>query len=183
MLKKLLEKPSNKILYVLLIVSLVLFIILTIFFQVYPVNTNMSPYGILDFELAFSSESIKIIFTEWNTNPVIFHEQLVGVYVDFVYIISYVLMFDLIMLLLIRKFDGRFQNFSLLMMLLPVIAGICDVIENIGLLNMLNTRDLYISGSGSDIIPFMTSTFATTKFMLLILSLIFIMIELTYLIK
>ncbi|MHA1251895.1 MAG: hypothetical protein ACTSRP_18045 [Candidatus Helarchaeota archaeon] len=47
---------------------------------------------------------------------------------------------------------------------------------------MLNTRDLYISGSGSDIIPFMTSTFATTKFMLLILSLIFIMIELTYLI-
>ncbi|MHA1270918.1 MAG: hypothetical protein ACTSPY_14080 [Candidatus Helarchaeota archaeon] len=176
MLNKLLESPSKRFVKIITIGSLILFIILTIVFQIIQVNTNATPYGVIDFELAFTAQTISIIFNVWNTNPIIFQEQFLGVYLDwFLYIPAYTLAIAGTMILLTRNAKGKLQKFSLYLILIPFIAAICDVIENFGLISMLNNKSLYLILSAPDTIPFVTSIFASLKFILLLISIIVIL--------
>jgi hypothetical protein len=174
MLKKLLDKISDKLLKYTVIIALILFVTLTILFRILAPNTNASPYGIIDFELAFNIETISIIFTAWNTNPFIFQEQILGVYLDsFLYVPSYVLLIGGIILWFSRKYSGKMQTIGQYFSLVPLIAGICDIVENIGLLSMLDDYLNFIKLTANETIPLMTSIFASVKFLLLIVSICF----------
>jgi hypothetical protein len=174
MLKKLLDKISDKLLKYTVIIALILFVTLTILFRILAPNTNASPYGIIDFELAFNIETISIIFTAWDTNPFIFQEQILGVYLDsFLYVPSYVLLIGGIILWFSRKYSGKMQTIGQYFSLVPLIAGICDIVENIGLLSMLDDYLNFIKLTANETIPLMTSIFASVKFLLLIVSICF----------
>jgi len=181
MLKIFLKRPSDKLLKWATIVAFIVFIIMTVVFQIFPVNTNSTPYGILNFELAFSSQTIKEIFTVWNTNPIIFQEQTIGVYLDyFSYIPAYFLTLDGIILFFTRKFSGKFQKIGLIMLIIPFIAAICDIFENVGLLYMLGDRIAYIAGTGMNLVPLITSSFSVIKFLFLLIGIIFGLFEILY---
>lgn len=174
MLKKILDKINDKLLKYTIIIALILFITLTILFRVLAPNTNASPYGIMDFELAFNIETIRTIFIAWDANPIIFDEQILGVYLDsFLYIPSYVLLIGGIILWFARKYSGKVNTIGHYFTLVPLIAGICDIVENSGLLYMLDNYFSYIKLIADAAIPTMTSIFASIKFILLITSISF----------
>lgn len=181
MIEKLLDKPSKKLIRIITITALLGFIVLTILFQIASPNTNATIYGIIDFELAFSAEQIGIIFNVWNANPIIFNEQTIGVFLDsFLYIPCYTLTLLGITIIFSRGFKGKIQKIGLYFAIIPIIAALCDIIENLGLLNMLTYYNSYIIGTATDIIPMMTSICATIKFLLLLVSIIFILIASIY---
>lgn len=174
MLKKILDKINAKLLKYTIIFALILFVTLTILFRVLAPNTNASPYGIIDFELAFNMETIRTIFIAWDANPIIFEEQTLGVYLDsFLYIPSYVLLIGGIILWFSRKYSGKVNTIGHYFTLIPLIAGICDIVENIGLLYMLDKYFSYIKLTADAAIPLITSVFASIKFILLIVSISF----------
>ncbi|MBD3227016.1 MAG: hypothetical protein GF329_02425 [Candidatus Lokiarchaeota archaeon] len=181
MLEKLLEKPSKKLISVISVIAIVGFIILTIIFRFISPNTNATTYGIIDFELAFTSEQIGIIFNVWNSNPLIFNEQTVGIFLDsFLYIPCYALSLLGVSIILSRSFKGKLQKIGLFFAILPIIAALCDIIENMGLLNMLNNYNSYIAGTAIDVIPIITSICATIKFLLLFISILFVSVASIY---
>jgi len=181
MLKTLLNKPGNKLLLYLSFVSLIGFIILTVLFQIFSSSTNLTGFGIMDFELAFTAAQIANIFNAWNAVPGVFQEQLLGVYLDwFLYIPCYVIFLCGLILLLIRKFEGKMQTIGLALFITPLLAGIFDIVENFGLLTMLNDTALYMSGTASDLIPMITSICASVKFILLLIAIIFALIALIH---
>ncbi|MFX0090935.1 MAG: hypothetical protein ACFFBD_04155 [Candidatus Hodarchaeota archaeon] len=177
-LDRLLENPSKKALMIITILSFVSFSILTILFQVFGTDATATGYGILDFEFGFTSQQIGIIFNAWNDN--IFQQQTLGVYLDFIYIPSYVLLLGGLTLLLARNLEGKIQKMGLFFTITAGIAGMFDITENIGLLLMLNDANSYINGTATDIIPMITSICATIKFGLLIIGIAFFILSLAY---
>ena len=181
MFEKLLEKPSKQLLKIVIIITCLSFIILTILFPICAPNTASTIYGIMNFELAFTSKQIQIIFSVWNTNPLIFQEQILAVYLDyFLYIPSYTLFLGGLVLWFTRKFDGKIQQIGLIITLTPLFAAIFDIIENVGLLVMLNDANGYINGTASAIIPMITSICASIKFLFLIVAIFFALISIIY---
>ncbi|MFX0064339.1 MAG: hypothetical protein ACFFC7_19370 [Candidatus Hermodarchaeota archaeon] len=175
---KLLEWPSKKIHIIVTLIAGLSFLILTILFRVFGNEATATGYGILEFEFGFTAQQIGIIFNAWNT--FIFQQQTLGVYLDFVYIPSYALLLGGLVLWLTRQLEGKMQQIGLLFTVAPIIAGVFDFIENVGLLLMLNDVNSYINGTASDLIPMITSICAFIKFGLLILAIAFFLISLIY---
>ncbi len=178
MFDKLLEWPSKKIHMIVTLVAGLSFLILTILFRVIGNEATATGYGILEFEFGFTAQKIGIIFNAWNNT--IFQQQTLGVYLDFVYILSYALLLGGLVLWVTRQLEGQMQQIGLFFTVAPIIAGVFDFIENIGLLLMLNDVNSYINGTAPDLIPMVTSICAFIKFGLLILAIAFFLISLVY---
>jgi hypothetical protein len=76
-------------------------------------------------------------------------------------------------LLVTRNLKGNLQRIGLYMSILPFVAGIFDVIENINLLLMLTYEEFIWSLS-----PFIASLCATIKFSLIFIVIIFFIMAL-----
>ncbi len=170
MLQKFKDALSEKTLKIVIIITLIIFTILTIIFQLQ--NTTLqiaSGYGILDFEFAFNEATAIIILAAWG--PALRLLVLQGTYLDFLYIISYGLLIMSLNLLLARKLKERWQTVGVLCALAPIIAGLFDVIENVNLIIMLNNPTNF-----SSIAPLLASICATLKFGFLLLGIGFSLI-------
>ncbi|MHA1458351.1 MAG: hypothetical protein ACTSQR_01675 [Promethearchaeota archaeon] len=167
-LEKLKKSPSDLIL--LIIAAIGIIILLAINMLVFePLAQTAYYYGILDFEFAWTKDQILIIFTEWA--GVGMDLQTNGVYWDFLYIIGYTVPLFALILLFTRKLSGRIVDIGLYMSLVPFIAGIFDIVENINLLIMLNDSPDFAS-----FVPLIASVSALIKFGLLLAGAIFFLI-------
>jgi hypothetical protein len=176
-LNKLKEFPTRNLLIIITVLSFLTYIFMTIVIFA-PIEADLkgsTGYGVMEFELAWTSENINKIFSAWGQDGK--NKQLFVTIVDFFYIPSYGFFMGGCILLISRKLEGKIQEIGLYMTLIPFIAGAFDVIENINLILML-TYDSYIWSLS----PFIASLCATIKFGLLMVAIIFFIISIIYLI-
>ena len=169
-LEKLKKIPSDLIL--LIAAALGIIILLTINIVIFEdIAKAFYPYGILDFEFAWTKEQILTIFFVWGPNGITL--QATGVYWDFLYIFGYAVPLFALILFFSRKLEDRAVTIGLYMSLTPIAAGIFDVIENINLLIMLNDPSNFAS-----FVPLIASVSAMIKFGFLIVGAIFFLVAL-----
>jgi hypothetical protein len=173
-LDRLIEKPRNVVILIITIIGFLIFILINqLIFA--PLATQVTGYGILDFEFAWTKEQILVIFSAWGSEGITL--EVLGVYWDFLYIIGYVSFISGCLLLVVRQLDGKLQIIGLWIFLTPIFAGIFDLIENINLLLMLN-----LTPNFSEFIPPIASISALIKFGLLFVGIAFFFIGLILLI-
>jgi hypothetical protein len=128
------------------------------------------PNGILDYEFALTSSRVLAIFNAWGAAGK--QQVAFGIYMDFIYIVAYVALIFGCLLIAARKLEGKFQKIGLYMTLMPIIAAICDVIENVVLLLMIVDSNFVASPS-----PLVTALCATIKFSIIIACILFFIVE------
>ncbi len=176
LLEKLKEFPKQKVLTIITLISFIAFLLLTMIMQSIENELKGSTgYGVMDFEFAWTPETIRKIFSAWGSAGK--KKEATATYWDFLYIPSYSFFMAGCILLVTRKLEGKLQNYGLYITITPLVAGVFDVIENINLLLMLG-NDAYID-MGS---PFIASLCALIKFVLLFLAICFFLIALIILI-
>jgi len=171
-LKKLLEKPKKKNLYILIILSLMATIIIAIAMR--PIeNTlkNVTGFGVMEFEFAWTADMIKIIFNAWGAEGMT--KMTINTYNDFAFIPAYSILSACLLIFVGRRVNGNFQKIGLFMILTPFLAGILDIIENLNLLLMINEPSFITSGS-----PFIASLCALIKFSILLVDIVFFILAL-----
>ncbi|MFW9881325.1 MAG: hypothetical protein ACFFG0_50315 [Candidatus Thorarchaeota archaeon] len=134
-LDKFKEFPRNKVLYLIVITgfSIVLSVEILVFI---PIEANVSGYGILEYEFAWTSTRVEQIFSIWGSSGI--DNQIAAIYWDFLFIIGYVsLTFGLIIIVL-RRSKGKIKTIGSFMTITPFLTGIFDAIENIFLILMAN---------------------------------------------
>jgi len=169
-LEKLKKSPSDLILLNIATIGIIILLIINIFVFEPLANSGLF-YGILDFEFAWTSEQISIIFADWGSEGMAL--QASGVYWDFFYIVGYSIPLFALILLFTRKLSGKIVEIGLYMSLTPIVAGIFDLVENINLLIMLNdTTDF------APFVPLIASVTALIKFSFLLVGAIFFLVVL-----
>ena len=169
-LEKFKEFPKNKTLIIATILSAIPFLVLTIVFCVNEVRLMASAgYGVLDFELAWAPETINQIFTAWG--PIEMQTQVFITYIDYLFIFCYSLFGVECAIILSRKSEGKLRELGLWMILMFILAGVWDALENINLLIML-----FNEASFSPLNPFFASLFATFKISFLVAGLCYLFI-------
>ena len=172
-LEKLKDFPRNKILILITIVAFVLTVLISQFIMA-PIEAELkgaTGYGVIEFEFAWTSEQINTIFKAWGSEGK--KKEAFVTYIDFLFIPCYSLFMAGCILLVTRNLEGKLQEIGLYMTIMPFIAGIFDVIENINLLLMLTNEAFIWSLS-----PFIASLCATIKFSLLFIAIIFFIVAL-----
>lgn len=171
-LDKLKEKPKNKVIIPVTLIAFIIFISLTITFNLITSGIAVfRNYGVLDFEFAWTTEQLNIIFAVWGNEGM--QIQALAVYLDFLYIIGYSLFIFGVLLFIARKLEGKIQNITLIIGLTAFLAGMFDIIENINLLIMLGDP-----GNLSTLNAATASFCATIKFSLLFIEIIWFLITL-----
>lgn len=132
-------------------------------------KSGMSNYGIVDFELAFTSLRAEEILSLWNEEQR--KEATRSLYIDFFFIISYVATLVSLGLLVSYNLQPSFHQVGFYLSLLPIIAGLFDVLENIMLLRILASPD-----DISDGVVLATGLFALLKFILIGITVFYIII-------
>lgn len=167
-LDKLIEFPKNKVVIFITIIAFILAIIISQVIMA-PIEAELkgsTGYGVLEFEFAWTSEQINRIFKAWGSEGK--KKEAFVTYIDFLFIPCYSLFMAGCILFVTRNLDERMQEIGLYMTIIPFIAGIFDVIENINLLLML-TDDRFVWSLS----PFIASLCATIKFSLIFIAIIF----------
>ena len=121
LLERLKVSPSNKTLILATIILFVPFILLTLFFCIneYELETSTG-YGVLDFELAWTSEGFNEISAAWG--PANRQHQIFVHYVDYLYIIFYGLFAAGCILVASRRLKGKLQEVGLFVTLAPLVS-------------------------------------------------------------
>ena len=172
-LEKLIEFPKNKVVVLITIAAFILALLISQVIMA-PIEAELkgsTGYGVIEFEFAWTSEQINTIFKAWGSEGK--KKEAFVTYIDFLFIPCYSLFMAGCILLLTRKLEGKLQEVGIYMAILPFVAGIFDVIENINLLLML-TYDAFIWSLS----PFIASLCATIKFSLIFIAIIFFIVAL-----
>jgi len=176
-LEKLKEFPKNNIVILITIIAFILGIVISQFIMA-PIEAQLKSstgYGVIEFEFAWTSEEINRIFKAWGAEGK--KKEAFVTYIDFIFIPCYSFFMAGCLLLVSRKLDGKVQEIGLFFTIMPLIAGIFDVIENIFLLLMLTNETFIWTLS-----PFIASLCATIKFSLIFLATIFFIVAMVIII-
>lgn len=126
-----------------------------------------SNYGVMELEFAWTVEQIEHIFSSWTSDLIA--QELAVTYLDYGFLLAYSTFLAGITLLITRKIlAGQIRLVGLYMTLVPFMAAVFDAIENFNLILMLSSPTNFPVFS-----PFLVSLFASIKFGLLILVVIF----------
>lgn len=175
MIKHLLEisQKKLKLLTILAFAGFIVFLVLmTVIGDLPP-----SGYNIIDFEFARTAQRADTIMTAWGETIV--KNQIVVTYLDYGLLVSYGFMAFGLVLLAARemKDTGKLRKMGLVICFFPLIAALCDALENVNLLFMLYG---FPAGAVS-INALLASIFALIKFGLLGIVLIFFVVQLVFL--
>ena len=153
------------------IFSAILFIILG-YFNIM-LKTDTAPDGIISFELAKSLEQSQAMLASWDTNAKINAGLSLGI--DFLFLFVYGIFFALACFSVAKKFKDRinwFYKLGIYLACLQFVAALFDAIENIALIKLL-------LGSNSSLFPSIAFYFASIKFVVIGIGIIYIIIGLT----
>lgn len=173
-LDKFKESPNDKLVILITIFGLVI-VILTYVLIFIPIETVVPIYGILDYEFAWTPERVEFIFSVWGADGII--RQNLAISWDFLFIVGYVSLALGLILLILRRSEGKVQTLGIYFTLTPFLTGIFDTIENINLLIMLSSTT-----SISIINPFIASLSALIKFTFLFTAIMYFIIAMVILV-
>ncbi len=127
-------------------------------------NNLLTPFTIIDLEFAATAARLSEMVAAWGQAGIDAARQ--SLYLDFAFIPCYVLAFSGLALLVTRGATGAWQRAGLVVIWLPIVAGVLDVTENVSLLMSLP--------SGSAALP-IAAVCAGVKFLLLAVTLGFVL--------
>ena len=146
------------------------FILLTVLAYVLMrlITQNLSPKTIIEFEMAKTTGNAELMMSGWGPEGT--SRFLKGIYTDFLFIIGYTGLF-FYGCRYMGYFSGHyiFRKAGRLFSFLAIIAGVCDILENFGMLFTIKQRAI------GWVVEF-TNDMARAKFSLLIIMLFFIII-------
>ncbi|MFX0039884.1 MAG: hypothetical protein ACFFCY_11745 [Promethearchaeota archaeon] len=164
------DSPKNKYVIIMTLIGLVLVVLVYVLVFI-PIEAAVSSYGILDYEFAWISERVLLIFSAWGSDGIAY--QAIAIYWDFLYILGYVSLTLGLILIVLRRSEGKTQTIGIYFTLAPFLTGIFDIIENINLLIMLNNPT-----SVSTIVSLTASVCALIKFSFLFTAIIYFILAL-----
>ncbi|MFW9942258.1 MAG: hypothetical protein ACFFFT_14565 [Candidatus Thorarchaeota archaeon] len=168
LLDKFREFPKNRVLYLITLAGFLIILLVEIFVFI-PVEASVPGYGILDYEFAWTSYQVEIIFNIWGSSGI--DEQVIAIYWDFLFIVGYVSLAFGLIVIAFRKSEGKLQKIGTIITITPFLTGFLDMIENLFLILMANTPT-----SVSDPFPLIASLSATLKFGFLFIGIIYFVI-------
>ncbi len=131
-------------------------------------QATSSPMGIVSLELASSPEKARSVLDPWTA-----HDQVPiarkNIWLDFLFIPFYMLLFYTLCGSISVRMTGLGAKLGVLLAFGALIAGLFDVFENILML-------VSLSGSLTDLSTGLTSFFASAKFTLLALCLVYVIL-------
>ncbi len=167
-IKKLEKTPTHNTVIILSLISTVASIIIWMLMR--PTEAALkaaSPYGVMELEFAWSVEKINQIFDSWTEELII--QELNVTLIDYGFLVAYSIFLACLTLLISRKLlSGQIQLAGLYMTLVPFVAALFDAIENLNLILMLYSPTNFPPFS-----PLLASIFASFKFGLIIIVIIF----------
>ncbi|MFW9864834.1 MAG: hypothetical protein ACFFEN_01925 [Candidatus Thorarchaeota archaeon] len=169
-LEKLKRSPKDKFLYILAIAGFLIVLLVEIFVFL-PIEAVVPTYGILDYEFAWNTANVLIIFLTWGLSGI--NSQVIAIYWDFLFIVGYVFLAFSLIVLALRKSGEKIQAFGKYFPITAILTGVFDVIENSLLLTMANNP-----GNITSSLPLIASLSATIKFGLLFAGIIYFVIAL-----
>ena len=134
--------------------------------------TETVPSGIISFELAKTFEQSHAMLSSWDLNAKINAGLSLGI--DFLFLIVYSIFFATACYLVSQKYINKnnwIYKTGILLAKLQFIAALFDTIENIALIKLL-------LGSNNSIFPIIAYYFASIKFMIIAIGIIYIIIGL-----
>lgn len=167
------EKPADKLIYLFTIIGFLAALGFSIVMA--PIEehlTTNSPYGVLDLEFMLTSSQADAILTAWGSIGI--EKEIFVTYVDMGFLVSYSTFIAFLNLILIRSCVKKsiFANSQKIPIIIgfvfPYIAAFFDFIENINLLIVLQNPTSFPLFA-----PLLATIFATIKFGLLIISILF----------
>ncbi|MHA1227482.1 MAG: hypothetical protein ACTSPV_12120 [Candidatus Hodarchaeales archaeon] len=171
------EYPSKKNLVRLTLISLILLIFTWLLMLIVTIKNN-TIFGVLDLEFAWSVQKMDLILQTWGDE--IIQGELLGTIVDFGFLICYSTFLAGLTLIITRKFlQEQIQGLGYYLTLTPFVAALFDAIENANLLLVLSSPLSY-----PEYAPFLASFFASIKFLIIIVVIIFdVIVAIWYKIK
>jgi hypothetical protein len=167
--------PRDKTLHIATMLSLIFTAI--IFLLMRPVETelkSLTPYGVMELEFAWTMAQIDKILTAWGSSLIL--KELGVTFLDFGFLVFYSITLAGVTLILTRKFfHETLYNWGYRIALVPFLAAIFDVIENINLIFMLTSPSSFPTFA-----PLVASVCATIKFSLLFGTVIFWLVGCIY---
>jgi hypothetical protein len=146
-------EPTARALWVLGLATLVLFVVLGIIDE--EIKETGGP-GIVPFEVEFTSENARETLAQWGEDGR--DSAKLSLWLDYLFLISYAAFFSLAVAAACEALNWRRWLF---LATFPLIAAVCDAIENANLL-------LAIGQDGDQPFPFLAGVFAVLKFATLI---------------
>ena len=160
----------NQILLLSGLLTAILFLVLGNFDK--SLITEIAPGGIISFELAKDIDQSIDIISSWDLNARINAGLSLGV--DFLFLAAYAIFFATACYLIAQKYVNRtnwIYKTGLLLAKLQFVAALLDAIENVALIKLL-------LGSNNSILPLIAYYFASIKFVIIAIGIIYIIIGL-----
>jgi len=161
---------NNQILIFSGLLTVILFLVLGYFDK--PLVTEIAPHGIVSFELAKDINTSISIISSWDNSAKINAGISLGI--DFLFLFFYGCFFALACFSVAKKFKENmkwFYKLGISLAFLQIAATIFDAIENIALIKLL-------LGSNNDIHSSIAYYFASVKFAIIAIGIIYIVIGL-----
>jgi hypothetical protein len=152
----------------LFLLAVTLFFFLLLRYQGADLITSYSPKGIVSLELAPSAAATNTILTGLAEDGLI-GKLRQNILIDFFFIPFYAMLFYTLAGSISVRLKGRAATAGVLLAFFSLIAGLLDVFENI--LMLLATYGLY-----NDLTAVLTTFFASLKFLLLFIALLYIIL-------
>lgn len=169
-LNRLKDIPKDKNVIIITIIGFV--IVLLIYVLIFaPIEAGVPTYGILDYEFAWTPDNVQVILLTWGVEGIF--KQFLAICWDFLYIVGYVTSSLGLIILILRRAEGKIQFIGLYFIIIPFLTGILDIIENANLLIMFRTPT-----SVSAINSFMASICALLKFSFLFTGISYVIVAL-----
>ncbi len=129
-----------------------------------PLITPVSKAGIVSLELAKTTEQSTIIIDQWKKAQVV-EQAISNTYIDFGFILFYALFLYAFCFYISTKQQPWAASISRTLAVAALTAGLCDVIENYFMLQLLE-------GTITSTYAFLSWLFASIKFVLLMLTIL-----------
>ena len=144
-----------------------------------PLKTDATPSKILDLEFAYNAGKIDTVLNAWSPDKgtdriaaAVYNTRL-----DFIFIFFYAGFLFLAARMIGRSFGGKFGNAGILVSRFALLAGLLDVLENIGMFISLN------AGKGSDVTGYFTSGCSIVKWTLALVAVLYVLTGLVGLLR
>ena len=138
-----------------------------------PLITNHAPSGIISFELAKDNDQSIAIISSWDLNAKVNAGLSLGI--DFLFLVVYAIFFATACYLVAQEYldkNNWMYKIGLLLAKLQFVAALLDAIENFALIKLL-------LGSNNSIFPSIAYYFASIKFVIIAIGIIYIIIGYT----
>ncbi|MHA2006771.1 MAG: hypothetical protein ACXABO_04490 [Promethearchaeota archaeon] len=162
------EVPKNRVLIIITLSGFLIVVLIYVLIFI-PIEAMVPTYGILDYEFAWTADTVETIFEAWNWEGL--EIQKVAIWWDFLFIIGYVSVAFGLIVIVLRRSEVEFQKIWIYVSITPFLTGIFDALENVNLLVL--SLDFITQFNA-----FMASFFALLKFGFLFAAIIYFMLGL-----